>query len=134
MRGGKHSMRKEQFWWIDEGYFPFDAGNDAYPCPGQVVQQYRIRKFVDGRPLRQSDLACMLCITERAVWAMEHTNEGLDSFQRRVELALLLDIPRLYRYSPSLVLCCKRRIRLCNRACSNCFTNMSCYPLRKQHR
>jgi len=86
-------MRDEQHWWIKEGYYSFPVGNDGYPHSGSVIQYYRIRKIVDGKPLRQCDVARILHISERSVWAMEHMNEGLDSFHRRMELALLLDIP-----------------------------------------
>ncbi len=86
-------MTKECPWWLNDGYFPFEAGKDGYPCSGQVIQHYRLKKAIDGKALRQCDLARMLRISERAVWAMENAHEGLDSFNRRMELVTLLDIP-----------------------------------------
>ncbi len=86
-------MLKDRYWWVNDGFPPFEAGDDSYPVVGQVIHHYRLHKTVDGRPLKQCDLANMLGISERSLWAMEHVNEGLDSFKRRVELAGLLDIP-----------------------------------------
>ncbi len=86
-------MDTAQHWWMREGYFPFEAGNDHYPHSGQVIQYYRIRKTIHGQPLRQSDCAKMLGISERALWAIENRNEGLDSFKRRLQVASLLAIP-----------------------------------------
>lgn len=86
-------MIQEQRWWIREGYYPFTAGTDHYPQPGQVIQYYRRQKKVRESLLTQADLARILGISEKSVWAMENNDTGLDSFNRRVTLGGLLDIP-----------------------------------------
>src|SRR6266516_5050214 len=84
---------KDHDWWIQEGYYPFQAGEDGYPYSGQVVQCYREKKIVDNVPITQKGLAKILNISERSVSALENKNVGLDSFRRRVQLVIALDIP-----------------------------------------
>src|SRR5712691_3787041 len=86
-------MAAESFWWSKDGYYPFEPGKDGYPHAGQVIWFFRKKKFVHRMPFTQADLAKALGISEKSVWAMENSNVGLDSFKRRIELVLLLDIP-----------------------------------------
>jgi transcriptional regulator with XRE-family HTH domain len=84
---------KESMWWIKEGYYSFKPGRDGYPYSGHVIQYYRERKIIDGRAMTQKDVAKILNIAERSVSALENDTVGLDSFNRRMQLVVALDIP-----------------------------------------
>ncbi len=88
---------QEPYWWTQEGYPPFPAGEDGYPQPGAVIKHYRqqqIKRQLTGeRAWTQADLAEALGISELAIRRMENHNEYLDSSQRRRMLTAVLAIP-----------------------------------------
>ena len=90
---GLHERFHMPEWWVQDGYPAFEAGEDGYPQPGQVVKYYRKLKRNNGRRWTQVDLADALEITDKAVRDMENRNAGLDAITRRRLLSDMLKIP-----------------------------------------
>lgn len=97
-----HSSEGYSVWWIKEGYYPFDAGDDDYPLIGQVIKHYRRLKFrqslrsvpdPDEEQWTQNGLGAALKVSEFTVRKMENFHQGLDTISRRQALAFFLNIP-----------------------------------------
>jgi DNA-binding XRE family transcriptional regulator len=100
-----HAKEGTHLWWTEEGYPPFEAGEDGYPLIGQVLKHYRRQKLEHGQRTKgrsidleeeqwtQYGLALALGVSEFTVRKMENNHEGLDSITRRQALAFFLDVP-----------------------------------------
>jgi tetratricopeptide (TPR) repeat protein len=81
-------------WWVQQGFPAFDADEDGFPHPGQVLRHFRLAKLrTDGKPWTQRDLAQMLGKQELAMRDMERRGVGLNDISRRRFLAHFFDIP-----------------------------------------
>jgi transcriptional regulator with XRE-family HTH domain len=81
---------------------PVPRDEDGRPIAGQVVKVYREHKIYRDpktgklKHWTQEDLAKALNVTTDMVKRMENKNQGLDSFERRILLCKLLNIPPAY--------------------------------------
>jgi transcriptional regulator with XRE-family HTH domain len=81
-------------WWVLLGYFAFDAGEDHFPRPGQVVRYYRHQTYkADRSHWTQKDLAVALGVSDVSIFQLEKNDRGMDSFSRRRFLCDILKIP-----------------------------------------
>jgi hypothetical protein len=85
-----------QYMWGDkQQYGPFSAGEDGYPCGGEVVRHYRVLKGYSATKFAQLYGQTLGEKAKTRIWVltMERTNNVPTDITRRRAIADLLDIP-----------------------------------------
>src|SRR5215470_9177735 len=85
-----------QYMWGDkQQYGPFSAGEDGYPCGGEVVRHYRVLKGFSAPKFAEVYGRALGEPAKTRIWVlrMERTNNVPTDITRRRAIADLLGIP-----------------------------------------
>ena len=85
-----------QYMWGDkQQYGPFSAGEDGYPCCGEVVRHYRVLKGYNATKFAELYGQALGEKAKTRIWVltMERTNNVPTDITRRRAIADLLGIP-----------------------------------------
>jgi len=88
-------MTMQYIWGDKQQYGPFSAGDDGYPCGGEVVRYYRMLKGYNATKFAQLYGQTLGEKAKTRIWVltMERTNNVPTDITRRRAIADLLGIP-----------------------------------------
>jgi tetratricopeptide (TPR) repeat protein len=88
-------MSIQYMWGNQQQYGPFSAGEDGYPCGGEVVRHYRVLKRFSATQFAEAYGRALGEKAKTRIWVltMERTNNVPTDITRRRAIADLLGIP-----------------------------------------
>ncbi len=88
-------MSLQYMWGDKQQYGPFSAGEDGYPCCGEVVRHYRVLKRLSATKFAEAYGRALGEKAKTRIWVltMERTNNVPTDITRRRVIADLLGIP-----------------------------------------
>ena len=88
-------MSIQYMWGDQQQYGPFSAGDDGYPCAGEVVRHYRLLKVYSATQFAELYGQALGEKAKTRIWVltMERTNNVPTDITRRRAIADLLGIP-----------------------------------------